>query len=100
MKERAQWLDSGTKAHWDAAKAPPLEGVDAAFFVWEAGRCNKTLGQELFADEDKLYEAVAKTAEDRELEAWKRFKVFEPVSMGAPSKAIVDTLWVSTMAVG
>ena len=49
------------------------------------------LGQELTADGEKTHVALVKAVEDRELVAWGRFKVFEPVTKGALSENIVDT---------
>ena len=55
VQEHAQWRDPGTRAHWDVAKASPLDGVDAAISVWAV-------------DEGRTHAASVKAAKDCELE--------------------------------
>ena len=91
VKEHAKWWDPGMEAHWDAAHASPLGGVDAAISIWAADQCNKPLAQGLAAGEGEMRGALVNAAKERGLAARKRFKFFEPVSAGAPFKAIADT---------
>ena len=84
------------KAHWAAARAPTLDGMDAAISAWEADQCNEALGQELSADEVSLGEKRELAAKGRVLAASQRFGVFQPVSASTPPKATVDTWWVFT----
>ena len=91
-EEHAQRGDSGAKAHWDAAKATPFGSADAGISVAAADLCAKSLGQEVSVDR-----GLVKSAKDRELGAWKRFKVFGLGSANTPSTATVDARWVLTL---
>ena len=51
VKEHARWWGPGLGAHWDAAHASPLEGVDASIPNWPADQCNTAPSQELPAVE-------------------------------------------------
>ena len=75
-KERAQRWGRELKAHWDATEASPLEGADSAISAWAADQCNKALGPEPLAGEEKLHGNLVRSARERELAALGKFKVF------------------------
>ena len=54
------------------------------------------MGQELSAEDEGAHTAQVRAAGHRELGSRAKFKVFELVKRGEPSKAIVDTRWVLT----
>ena len=47
--------------------------------------------KELSEEEDRMHERSARAAEERELVAWGKFKVFKPAKEDAPSKAAAGT---------
>ena len=51
-----------TKVRWDVSHASPVCGVDAVIFSWAADECDKALGQELSAEEEKSHGNFARTA--------------------------------------
>ena len=86
-RRQGRWM----QAQWDAAIAPPSGGVDAAICAWAAVQCNKGLGDELAAVGARAHVTLGRVAQDRELGAWKKFEVSEPVHTEKPPEAIGDT---------
>ena len=65
--------------------------MDAARSGWIAEERNRVAGQELTETGAKLRECLTSAAKQRELNAWKKFKVSQPVKVRAPSKLAADT---------
>ena len=86
----AQCRGPEMKAHWDATHASPSEGVGSAISARAATQRNEALGHEPSAEEAKSHGNLVRAAKERELAAWKKFKVFEPVTVGTAPKATVD----------
>ena len=78
------------------AKITPSAGYGTRILARAAGRRDEASGQELSLDEVRMHAALVTAAKDRELGAWKKFKVPKPVRAGTPSKLIPDTRWVLT----
>ena len=62
----------------DATLSSAAEGVDAAISAWVAEECNRSLGQELSEDGERLHVAMAPDAKEKELNLRKQFKVSKP----------------------
>ena len=77
------------KARRDANHASTVEGTNAAISAWTAHECNKALGQELSAEEDKSHGKLVRAAKEMELAARGKFKVPKLLP-----KATVDARWV------
>ena len=90
-KAHVHWWVREMKAHLQASYAALLEGVDPAISSWAAAHCDTASGQELSAERGEMYEAFVNAATKRELAAWKKIEVCEPVSARTPSKVTVDT---------
>ena len=73
-----------------------VEGSDEAVTAWVADECNRVLGQELSVEEELSCKELAHEGKMRELEAWKKFKVFSSVKESDISKTVIDSRWVST----
>ena len=69
-------------------------GADFAISLRIAGTCNRDLGQELWEDEEKLREDLARDAKVSESDAWKRSKACDPFKEGDISNGVVSTGWV------
>ena len=69
----------------DATQSSVVEGVGAVISSWVAGECNRVLGQELRDDDGKLRTDPARDAKVKELDAWKRFKVSQPLGEKGPN---------------
>ena len=96
VKEHARTWSQALKAHWNAAIAFPMEGVDAAISAWIEDQCNEALSRELRADEARAHGALIRAANERELGARRRVEVSETARRGKPSKAIAETRLVLT----
>ena len=79
VKERAEWRGTEVKACWGANHDSPGEGADAAILLWAAEERSRVSGQKLTGGEEKLVGGLASTAVERELCAWRQFKVPKPV---------------------
>ena len=90
-EEHAKLWGPEIKAHSDATHASLLEGVDAVISAWAADQCNKALRQELSAYGGESHWNAGRTAKDRDIAAWEKFKGFKPFSGGALSRATADT---------
>ena len=75
VKEHAHWCGPERKLHRDVSHASPLVGPDDVISASTAGDCNGALGQELPGEEEKLHWNLVRAADERELAAWKNFKV-------------------------
>ena len=53
-KKHAQRRNPDLKARLDATRSSVVEGVGAATSAWDAGECNRVLGQESTEEEKKL----------------------------------------------
>ena len=63
--------------------------------MWgQRNACNRVLGQELSEAEEAVNEDLVRAAEEKELDAWKSFAVFEPIKAGDLGKSAADTRWV------
>ena len=93
-KEHAHWWYPDVEARRETTHSCPLEEAHAVISAWTAERCDKGLGQDRSADEEKLYGASVKAPKEREPAAWRRFKILEPVIAATPSKVTVDARWV------
>ena len=72
---RAQWWNSDLKPHVDATRSSPVGGVEAANSGRVAGECNRILGQELSAKEEKMHADVVMETRVKKLDAWETCRV-------------------------
>ena len=56
-----------------------VEGSDEAVNAWVADECDRVLGQDLSTEEELSCKELVREGKTRELEAWKKFKVFASV---------------------
>ena len=63
------------RVHWEAIEASQLEGADTAISARAADQRNEALGQEISADEEKMYGRLAGSAKERECAACQKSKV-------------------------
>ena len=85
------------EAPWDANRASPVGGMDAAIFAWATEERSRVLGQELAGGGGKLYEGLASAATELEHSARMKFGAFELVERGTVPKSVVDTRWELTL---
>ena len=90
VKWHAQWRNPDWKSMLDATQASEAEGADNATSGWVSEESNRALRQELTEDAGNFYGDLARAAMDRELNAWKHFKVFGPFQEGSNSKSVVN----------
>ena len=95
--EHAQWWRSDKKEKIDSRtrKGPgaPLATYSGgpALSARVAEEPNRVLVKELTSAGERAHAALARKAQERELEPWGQFKVSSPVKLGAQSKVLVDT---------
>ena len=94
VNTHAQWWSSDLKPQMTALSHQMIEGNDEAASAWVADECNRVLGQELSAEEELSCKELAHEGKMRELEAWKKFKVFSSVNESDISKTVIDSRWV------
>ena len=91
VRTHAQWWPSDLKSQMAALSHQMVEGSDEAANAWVADECNRVVGQELSAEEGLPCKELAHEGRMRELEAWKKFKVFSPVNESDISKTVIDS---------
>ena len=84
--------------HWAASVdgTPTIEGLEAALTAWAAKLCDRPLGRELSKEDELRFVKEVDAAKKRELDAWRKFQVFSPVSQKSVTKGVVETRWVLT----
>ena len=93
VEELAQWRDPDMKARRDPHRTVAVEGVDAAIPARAAGGRSRVSGPELTEEAGKFHVGLVGAAKERELNAWKKFKVCEPVKEGAVADSVAGTRW-------
>ena len=78
------------------AASPDVGGLDAALSAWVANECDRVLGQELTAQDERLFAVEVSQAKGVELEAWRSFKVLSPIYSSEASKPAIATRWALT----
>ena len=96
LKEHAQWWSSELKPHFSLLNHSLVDGSDNAISAWMAEECNRVLGQKLTTDEELHCPEMVQEGKQRELDAWKKFKVFSSVDECTVSKQVIDSRWVLT----
>ena len=79
---------------WGALPGARVDGVDAAISAWAAELCTKTLDKEPSKEKETKYAPVVKTAQNRELSAWKELRVSPRRYEAKIAKTISDAPWV------
>ena len=77
VKEHAQWRNPELKPRVKAHNFSAVERVDGAISACVADACNRALGRELSSEEERQHVDLAKAAKLKELNARKKFDVFE-----------------------
>ena len=94
--EHAQRRYPEIAAHWDSSHASVVGGVDAAISARVKDECSKVLGQELHEEAwgqssvVKSHGGLARADKERELAAWGRIKVFQPIDEDNPLGANLE----------
>ena len=96
IKEQAPRWNSQLKPQVGVATSPDVGGMDAALSAWVAYECDRVLGQELSAQDERLFEVEVSQAKCMELEAWRNFKAFCPIGAADVRKPAIDTRRVLT----
>ena len=73
-----------------------MGGVGGAESARVPDECNRVLGQELLPAEEAQHADLVEAATLKEVDAWRRFDVFEPRRQGTAWKQIAQTRWVLT----
>ena len=88
--------DIDTQNREDLGASLVMDGGGPLLSACVAEERNRVSGQELTEEEGRSHGDLARNANERELGAWRQFKVSLPVGMGAQSEGMVDTRWVLT----
>ena len=78
LKEHAQWRNPELKPHVEPHQSSAMEGVDGAASAWVAEERNRALGQELSPGREERHVGLGQAAKIKELDAWRKFDVYEP----------------------
>ena len=71
-------------------------GSERGDLCMDCRECNRVLPLKVTAEAEKSHGGLVSAAEERELNAWKTFEVFQLMNMRTPSKSIVDSRWAFT----
>ena len=81
VKDYARRWDPRMTEQGNAVNVVPFEEMDATISTWAVDLCNKTMGRELGADEERAHGVQSRAGKDSD---WKEFKVPEPVTTMKP----------------
>ena len=86
----------GAQSRKDPGASSVLDGGRPVLSEKVAEKRDRVSGQELTDEGGRAHADLASRAKERELGAWKQFKVYPPAQMRAQTKVVVDSRWALT----